>query len=138
VYNLYEQNFLLGFKQGSKESTMTGVMGEALPLPQTGSSDAAAAETSSGRVEGTRWVVVAANLNPGEALIIKARLESERIPALVQQEAVGAVLGLTVGPLGSARVLVPEPLAEQAEAILAVTFEVGEEEEKDDPYENRV
>jgi hypothetical protein len=108
-------------------------MGDALPLPQTDSNEpAAVAETSSGGVEGTRWVVVAANLNPGEALIIRGRLESESIPAMVQQEAIGAVLGLTVGPLGSARVLVPEPLAEQAMAILAVTFEVEEEAEMED------
>jgi hypothetical protein len=41
------------------------------------------------------------------------------------------VLGLTVGPLGSARVLVPEPLAEQVLAILAETFDVDEEDDED-------
>ena len=71
-------------------------------------------------------MVVADNLNPGEANIIKGRLESQGIPALAQQEAIGSVLGLTVGPLGSARVLVPEPLVEQALAILAETFEGDE------------
>ena len=38
----------------------------------------------------------------------------------------GSVLGLTVGPLGSAKVLVPEPLAERALNILSVTFEDDE------------
>jgi hypothetical protein len=82
------------------------------------------------------WVVVAVNLSPADAAIIKSRLESEGIPALAQQEAMGIMLGLTVGPLGSARVLVPEPLAEQALEILAETFEVGAEEFLADGEEN--
>ncbi|MEW5958805.1 MAG: DUF2007 domain-containing protein, partial [Chloroflexota bacterium] len=89
------------------------------PSPQ----EPAAAATTPGKSEPARWVAVVVNVGPGEAVIIKGRLQSEDIPALVQQEAVGAVLGLTVGPLGSARVLVPEPLAERALAILAETFE---------------
>jgi hypothetical protein len=108
---------------------MSGVIGDALPLSQADRNKPATSETTPKRVEGTRWVVVAANLNPGEALIIRGRLESENILAIVQQEAVGVVLGLTVGPLGSARVLTPEPLAERALAILAETFE---EEGSDD------
>lgn len=93
-------------------------------------------ETTPGGTEGTAWVVVAVNLSPADAAIIKSRLESEGIPALAQQEAMGIMLGLTVGPLGSARVLVPEPLAEQALEILAETFEVGAEEFLDDGEEN--
>jgi hypothetical protein len=88
--------------------------------------DKAVSETTSGKIESTPWVVVAANLNPGEAVVIKGRLESENIPALIQQEAVGSVLGLTVGPLGSANVLTPEPFAERALALLADTFEEEE------------
>jgi len=88
-------------------------------------------EITSGGEQPVRWVAVAVNLSPTEAIVIKGRLESEGIPAMVQQEAVGAVLGLTVGPLGSAKVLVPEPLAEQALAILAETFEVEKEDDED-------
>lgn len=88
-----------------------------------------AAETTPGGDEPVKWVVIRANLSPGEAVVIRGRLESEGIPAVLQQEAVGAVLGLTVGPLGSARVFVPEPLAEQALVILAETFEVDRDEE---------
>jgi hypothetical protein len=76
-------------------------------------------------------VVVAANLTPAEAMIIKARLASEGLTAIVRQEALGVVLGLTVGPLGSAQVLTPQSQAEQALAILADTFEVSED--KDEP-----
>jgi len=90
---------------------------------------ATAVDTTPGNSEPTRWMVVVLNVGPGEAAIIKGRLESEGIPALIQQEAVGTVLGLTVGPLGSASVLVPAPLVERSLAILAETFEVGDMEE---------
>ena len=92
-----------------------------------------AAETTSGGTQPTRWVVVADNLNPGEAIVIKGRLESENIPVIVQQEALGAFMGLTVGALGSAKILTPETLAERAIAILEDTFEPDEEpfEEED-------
>ena len=84
---------------------------------------AASAETTSGGDEGTPWVAVAVQVGPAEAAIIKGRLDSEEIPAIVQQEALGIMLGLTVGPMGSARVLVPEPLAERALDILEETFD---------------
>jgi hypothetical protein len=90
---------------------------------------ASSAETTPGGSEPTKWVVVATGLNPGEANIIKGRLESEGVTALVQQEAMGSVLGLTVGPMGSADVLVPESLAEQALEILADTFEPDQSDE---------
>lgn len=95
-------------------------------LPWLGREDAA--ETTPGGDEPAKWVVIRANISPGEAVVIRGRLVSEGIPAVLQQEALGSVLGLTVGPLGSARVLVPEDLVEEAEAILAVTFEVDEED----------
>ena len=105
---------------------MTETNAGALPWP--GQAKATDSETTPGGKEPTRWVAIGAHFNPGEALIIKGRLESHDIPAIVQQEAMGSVLGLAVGPLGSAKVLVPEPLVAQALAILAETFEVGEEE----------
>ncbi len=101
---------------------MTGTIEQSLPWPNAKNQDAAAETTPGGR-EAVPWVVIAKNLNPGEATVIKGRLESLEIPALLQQEAVGSVLGLTVGPLGSAKLLVPEPVAEKALSILAETFE---------------
>jgi hypothetical protein len=103
---------------------MATVIGRLLPWFQK---KRTAVETTSGRTEATPWIVIAANLNPGEALVIKGRLESENIPVLMQQEALGSVLGLTVGPLGSAKLLVPEPLADRALTLLADTFEEEEE-----------
>lgn len=97
-------------------------------LRRNSQGEATDSETTPGGEEAVKWVVIRTNISPGEAVIIRGRLESEGIPAVVQQEAMGAVLGLTVGPLGSAKVLVPEPQAEQALAILAETFEVEEED----------
>jgi hypothetical protein len=108
---------------------MTEAAANGLPwLGRNGREEATEAEITSGGEEPVKWVVIRANVSPGEAVVVRGRLESEGIPAVLQQEAVGAVLGLTVGPLGSARVLVPESLAEQALAILAETFEVDEED----------
>jgi hypothetical protein len=94
-------------------------------------SQAAEGETTPGGDEELEWVVAADNLNPMEAEIIRARLESEGFLAIVRQESLGAVFGLTVGPLGVARVLVPGPEKERAEAILAETFEDDEEPEEE-------
>ena len=122
---------------------MTESLSDALPWPNSGKrAKETDAETTPGGSESMRWVEVAVNLNPAEAAIIRARLDSYSIPALVQQEAIGSVFGLTVGPLGSAKVLVPEPLAEQALEILAEIFEVDEEfDDKDfddDTYNDQV
>ena len=65
-----------------------------------------------------RWEVVAVANGLAEAAIIQGRLESEGIPARVHQESAGVAIGLTVGLLGQAKVLVPEPLAEQALEVL--------------------
>ena len=115
---------------------MTDTTADSIPWPQSNRREEVTdAETTKGRTEETRWVVVGVNLNPAEAAIIKARLDSEEIPAVVQQEAIGSVFGLTVGPLGSAKVLVPEPLVEKALDILSETFEIVDESEYDDDEE---
>lgn len=108
---------------------MTDPFLQALPWFGRQNAKVSSPETTFGHTELTPWVTVALNLSPAEAAIIKGRLESEAIPAIVQQEAMGIMLGLTVGPLGSAKVLVPEPLAEKALEILAETFEIVEEDE---------
>jgi hypothetical protein len=102
-------------------------------LHRNSEEEATEGETTPGGEEVVKWVVIRTNISPGEAVVIRGRLESEGIPAVVQQEAVGSVLGLTVGPLGSARVLVPEPQAEQALEILAETFEIDEDEGESTP-----
>jgi hypothetical protein len=53
-----------------------------------------------------------------EAQIIKSRLESEGIPAILSYESAGLVFGLTVDGVGQVKVMVPEHLAEEAREIL--------------------
>lgn len=56
--------------------------------------------------------------NIGEAQVVRGLLEFYNIPAMVQSEGVARVLGVVIGPLAEARVLVPEPLAERARSLL--------------------
>lgn len=63
-------------------------------------------------------VVVWIAANQMEAQIVKGRLESEGIPAIIRGEALGAIYGLTTGALAESAVLVPAALADKAEAIL--------------------
>jgi len=53
-----------------------------------------------------------------EAQIIKGRLESEGIPALLSYESAGLIYGLTINGLGEVRILVPKHLANEAKEIL--------------------
>jgi hypothetical protein len=53
------------------------------------------------------------------AQVIKTKLESAGIPALLDYESAGVVLGITVDGLGEVRVMVPESLAEEARVLLA-------------------
>lgn len=63
------------------------------------------------------WMVVARANGVTEAAIIVGRLESLGIPAFIDRESLGAVLGLTVG-IGQARVVVPEQFYDAAMAVL--------------------
>lgn len=54
-----------------------------------------------------------------EAEIVRGRLESEGIPAILRYESAGMVYGLTVDGLGKVEVLVPEVFASLARELLA-------------------
>ncbi len=77
-----------------------------------------AAETTPGGEQQVRWETVAVAQGLAEASIISGRLETEGIPTRVHQEPAGVAIGLTVGRLGEAQVLVPEQLAQRALSIL--------------------
>jgi hypothetical protein len=55
-----------------------------------------------------------------EAQILKGRLESAGIPALLSYESAGLVYGLTVNGLGEVKILVPKHLANEAKEILGI------------------
>ncbi len=66
-----------------------------------------------------RMVTVYVARGQPEAEIIKGRLESEGIPALLRYESVGLVYGLTVNGLGRVEVKVPAEFASVAAELLA-------------------
>jgi len=53
------------------------------------------------------------------AHVIKSRLEQAGIPALLEYESVGPVLGITVDGLGEVRILVATECADEARALIA-------------------
>jgi hypothetical protein len=95
---------------------------------------AKAAETTPGGQDTTRWVVIAI-VGWAEAEVMRSKLESEGIPCVLQREAAGAAYGITIGPLGEVRVLVPEALAEQALDILGAEPEDDSGEVSDEERE---
>lgn len=72
-------------------------------------------------------VVVWEAANAMEAQVVKGRLESEGIPALIRGEALAAIYGLTAGNLAVAKVLVPAPLAEKALTLLSNETDASED-----------
>jgi hypothetical protein len=54
------------------------------------------------------WHVVATTMGMTEAQIIAGRLDSLGIPNVIHRESAAAALGLQIGPMGQAQVLVPE------------------------------
>ena len=61
-----------------------------------------------------------------QAEVYKSKLESAGIPVLLGYESIGPTLGITVDGLGEVRVMVPDDLAAEAEALL-VEVEIDEE-----------
>jgi len=73
-------------------------------------------------------VVVWQAANQMEAQIVKGRLESEGIPAIVRGEVLSTIYGLTTGSLAATDVLVPAPLAEKALELLNEDIEWDDSE----------
>ncbi|MCE7984040.1 MAG: hypothetical protein DYG89_22940 [Caldilinea sp. CFX5] len=96
--------------------------------------DANAVETQTGTTATTGGsvdqepVVVWVAPNQMEAQIVKGRLESAGIPAIIRGEVLGAIFGLTTGTLAESAVLVPAALAEKAEALLQSNENLDAEE----------
>jgi len=69
-------------------------------------------------VSGERKLTAVYNGTHLQAEIVKSRLESFGIPAILKYESAGLVYGVTVDGLGQTSVLVPEELAEDASGII--------------------
>lgn len=101
------------------------------PVPNHDSGDSET--TGSHGPREVRWVVVAETFGMMPADIMVGRLQTEGIPARAWQEGAGSALGLTIGALGTAHVVVPEEYAEQAREILALgeELELTDEDEEE-------
>ena len=60
------------------------------------------------------------------AEVVRGKLETAGIPAYLQYESVGLVLGLTVDGLGRVEVMTPAQFAEAAAALLAESSEADD------------
>ncbi len=65
-----------------------------------------------------KWVVLTYVKSETEGWIIKGKLETEGIPSIIQQEAIGKVYGLTIDGLGEIKVLVPISFLKQAKEVI--------------------
>jgi hypothetical protein len=81
--------------------------------------------------DGINWIVVATTSGITEAAMIAGRLKSLGIPAIVQNEPIGAVLGLSIGRFGEAKVAVPEGFFDRAIDILEPGPDLLEDEYDD-------
>ena len=64
------------------------------------------------------WAVLTV-VDPLEAEVLKAALETAGFPVVVRQEASGRIIGLTVGSMGEVSLLVPEDRLSEAHALIA-------------------
>jgi hypothetical protein len=97
------------------------------------------AQSATGGGHSTEPVKIWEAANLMEAHVIKSRLESEGIPAILRGEALGAIYGLTTGSLAVTTVWVPAPLVERALAILDDNnyYEHQEDEHQDEQEDGR-
>lgn len=88
--------------------------------------------TTPGGEKETKWKVVATTAGLAPAEIIAQRLQTEGIPARAWQEGAGQAFGLTVGLLGNGYVAVPELYKEEAEELLASSYDVDDADDETD------
>ncbi len=102
---------------------LRGMVWGLLGIGRTGKAEAtgeAADEMGKGNDEPALWTAVFTAYGPVQTkmLILAARLNDEGIAARLRPEAVSSALPLTVGALSRIDLMVPQPMAEKALAIL--------------------
>ncbi len=71
-----------------------------------------------------KWTQVATIQSDLQAELLRGLLEAQDIPVLLSQEGAGRAIGLTIGPLGEVRILVPGSQLDRDRSILAA-YEAG-------------
>ena len=82
-------------------------------------------DSETSKPQQVKWVIAAKAEGNIVAEIMAGHLRAEEIPVQVWQEGIGDALGLSVGPLGTSRIMVPEEYLEQAKEILEVEPETN-------------
>lgn len=95
------------------------IWGRQKSRPQAVETDAESSSATTGGTVSQEPVVVWQAANPMEAQIVKGRLLSAGIPAIVRGESMGRIYGFVYGGLAERDVLVPAPLAASAEELLS-------------------
>lgn len=90
-----------------------------------GKAGEASSEAAGGDDDPAPWVTVLSAFNTVQATIAVARLGDEGIPARARQEAASSALPVNAGILSRIDVLVPEPMAEKALAVLDALDELA-------------
>lgn len=73
------------------------------------------------------WAVLMEVYNQEEAQLVSGLLLMAEIPVRIDHEAIGEVLGLTVGPLAKIKIMVPEDRLQDAYKVLSGEIDVSEE-----------
>ena len=68
-----------------------------------------------------KWIILTYAKSEVERWIIKGKLETDGIPAIIQQEAIGKIYRITIDGLGEIKVLVPTFFLVQAKEIINIT-----------------
>ncbi len=97
-----------------------------------GETHEAAGEAAGGDDEPAPWVSVLTAFDVVQATIATARLHDEGIPARLRQEGANSALPVNAGLLSRIDVMVPEPLADKASAVLADVLPELPDENDDD------
>lgn len=71
-----------------------------------------------------KWVQLANVHGDLQAELLRGLLEAQEIPVVLSQEGAGRAIGLTVGPLGEVKIMVPGVHLSRARTIL-MQYEAG-------------
>lgn len=74
------------------------------------------------------WVVIAV-VSPPDDAVLESLIQSFGIPVRIIHESIGSVFGLSIGPLGQVKIVVPEACAEEAKRLLQAELEDSSPEE---------
>ena len=83
-------------------------------------------------MQNANWVVLAKMSGEFQAELIRGLLEAQGVPVRLIQEGAARAIGLTFGPMGEIRIMVPAEKLQEAQLVI-MRYEAGEFENWDAP-----